>query len=77
MISQHAVNAIYVCINVASAVAAIFAAWQWKSSADAADADREADAKRHNWYAAMGACLAAGAQAAVAFRAVIDGLLNI
>jgi len=64
----NAMNAVYIGINLAAAMAAVFAGLQWWRSAQAAYAGNQAESMLHNANAAYAACLAAGCQAAIASR---------
>lgn len=64
----------YLGFNLASALAALVAAYQWYLSAIAARNGEQAAAIHHNALAAWAACVAAAGQAAVALKAFGDHL---
>jgi hypothetical protein len=70
------VSAMYVGINLGSAIAAVVAGLQWWRSAQAAYAGNQADSMLHNAKAAYAACLAAIFQAAIAGHEFTQSVLH-
>lgn len=71
------INSLYIGINLASAVMAVVAGYQWWLSAEAAKIASQAESLDRNRKAAIAASLAAIAQAVAAVRPAIETLIVV